>query len=217
MFLGHYAVAFSAKKAAPKVSLGTLFIASQLLDLIWPVFLILGIESVKIDPGNTVFTPLDFYNYPYTHSLLMSIVWSVVFGGIYFMFKKNLRGAIVLGLAVFSHWVLDLIVHRPDLPLYPGSSIYLGFGVWNSFAATIVIELLIFAIGVVIYASSTRAIDRTGKYAFAALVVLLLIIYVSNAFGPPPPDVKSLAYLALGQWLFVPWMYWIDRHRKNNE
>jgi membrane-bound metal-dependent hydrolase YbcI (DUF457 family) len=214
MFIGHYAVPFAAKKAAPEVSLGTLFIASQFLDLIWPVFLLLGIETVKIDPGNTVFTPLDLHDYPYTHSLLMAIIWSLCFGGVYYFMKKNLRGAVILGLAVISHWILDFIVHRPDMPLYPGSTTYVGLGLWNSFSATLIIEGIFFIFAVLLYARLTRANDKTGQYAFWILIVLLLIIYLTNAFGPPPPDEKSIAWLGLSQWLFVPWMYWIDRHRQ---
>src|SRR3989339_1594487 len=124
MFIGHYAVALAAKKGAPKASLGTLFIAAQLVDLLWPLFLLLGLEHVKIDPGNTAITPLNFNDYPLSHSLLMSIVWSLLFGGVYYLIKRNKKTSVILGLCVFSHWVLDFITHRPDLPLAPGVEFY---------------------------------------------------------------------------------------------
>jgi membrane-bound metal-dependent hydrolase YbcI (DUF457 family) len=216
MFIGHFAVGLAAKKGASTIPLGTLFIAAQFLDLIWPFLLLLGIETVKIEAGNTVFTPLDLHDYPISHSLATAFGWSALFGGLYYAMKRSTPGALVLGIAVFSHWLLDFITHRPDMPLYPGSTTYVGLGLWNSFAGTMVVEGLMFIGAVVLYASSTKAKDKTGNYAFWSLILFLVIIYFSNAFGPPPPDEKTLAYVALAQWLFVPWMYWIDRHRKIN-
>jgi hypothetical protein len=214
MFVGHYAVAFAGKKVAPKISLGTLFIASQFLDLIWPLFLLLGIESVRIVPGATPFLRLDLHDFPLSHSLATVIIWSAAFGGLYYAVKHYGRGACLLGAAVFSHWLLDFFTHMPDLPVYPGSTKHLGLGLWNSFAATMIAEGLIFAGAIILYSRITEAVDRIGTYAFWSLVVLLALMYFGNAFGPPPPDEKSLAWTALGQWLFVPWMYWVDRHRR---
>jgi hypothetical protein len=213
MFIGHFSVALAAKKPAPHISLGTLFLAAQCLDLMWPLFLLLGIETVKIEPGNTVFTPLDLHNYPFSHSLATAIGWSALFGGVYYSMKRSTRGAFVLGAAVFSHWLLDFITHRPDLPLYPGSATDVGLGLWNSFAGTMIVEGAMFIGAVALYARMTKAKDKTGNYAFWSLILFLVIIYFSNAFGPPPPDEKALTYVALTQWLFVPWLYWIDRHR----
>ncbi len=215
MFIGHFAMSFAAKKPAPNISLGTLFVAAQFLDLIWPIFLLLGIETVKIVPGDTVFTPLDLHDYPISHSLLTVLGWSVLFGGGYYVVKRSTRGSLILGAAVFSHWLLDFLTHRPDLPLYPGSSTYVGLGLWNSIAATLIVEGILFVTAAVIYRRATTAIDKTGTYAFVALIVFLVVIYFTNAFGPPPPDEGSLSFVALTQWLFVPWMYWIDRHRKS--
>ncbi len=124
MFLGHYAVAFAAKKVNPKPSLGTLFLAAQWLDLLWPLLLLMGYESVTIEPGNTDFTPLNFVHYPVSHSLLFALCWSVLFGLVYYIFKKNGKAALLIGALVLSHWVLDWITHRPDLPLSPFSDIY---------------------------------------------------------------------------------------------
>lgn len=213
MFIGHYAVGFGSKKTDSKVSLGTYFMAAIFLDLIWPIFLLLGLEHVRIEVGNTIVTPLDFYDYPITHSLLMAVVWSLLFGGIYFLIKKNKKASVILGLCVFSHWFLDFIVHRPDLPLAPGVHIYFGLGLWNSIPATLFIELLLFAGGLFFYLKNTTAKDKIGTFALWGFVVILLAIYISNIYSPPPPDLNALEYAALGQWLFVGLGYWIDKHR----
>ncbi len=214
MFAGHFAIGFAAKKHAPFVSLGTLFIAVQFLDLLWPLFLLLGIEHVRIDPGNTALTPLDFYHYPYTHSMAMALFWSLLLGGIYFAMKKNAKSALIVGGGVFSHWVLDFVTHRPDLPLYPGSDVMLGLGLWNSIPATVAVEGALFAGAVYLYAAMTRPKDKVGVWGFWSLVAFIAVTYFSNIFGPPPPDTTAIAYVTLSMWLFVPWLYWIDRHRE---
>lgn len=217
MFIGHYAVGFAAKKVAPKLSLGTLFFSVQLLDLIWPILILLGIEHVKINPGDTAFTPIDFYDYPFSHSLVTSLGWSVLLGVIYLLVKKYPKGAWVVGAAVFSHWVLDFTTHRPDLPLSPGSKEYSGLGLWNSFSWSVVVEGLLFLAGVIIYARSTVANDKTGKYTFWFLVGFLGLVWVINMVGPPPPSVTAIGWSAMLLWLLVPWGYWIDRHRRVRE
>jgi hypothetical protein len=214
MFIGHFAVGLAAKKAAPRVSLGTLFLSVQLLDLMWPIFLLLGLEHVRIDPGNTAFTPLDFYDYPVSHSLLTVLGWSLAFGFIYFFLKKYPIGAWIVGAGVFSHWLLDFITHRPDLPVSPGSSSYLGLGLWNSYVGSVMVEGALFLVGVLIYTRATVAKDKTGTYAFWSLIGFLAMIWVMNMVGPLPPDVPSIAYAGLSLWLLVVWGYWIDRHRK---
>lgn len=216
MFIGHYAIALAAKNASPKTSLGTLFIATQLIDLLWPVLLLLGLEHVRIDPGNTAFTPLDFYNYPITHSLVGALGWAVLVGAIYFVTGKNRRGALVVGGLVFSHWLLDLLTHRPDLPLAPGSSTHLGLGLWNSVPGTIVVELGLFIAGIALYLRTTAARNRTGTIGFWLLMVILTGIWVANIFGPPPPDATTIAVAGNGMWLFVLLAYWIDRNRVLN-
>ncbi|MCB9289687.1 MAG: hypothetical protein H6560_20455 [Lewinellaceae bacterium] len=213
MFIGHFAVGFGAKAAAPRTSLGSLFLAAQFLDLLWPTLLLLGIERVKIEPGITTVTPLDFEHYPITHSLLMAVVWGGLFALVYWLARKYKAGAIVMGLCVVSHWVLDLLVHRPDLPLIPGGATRLGIGLWNSLAATVILEGLIFIAGVWIYLRTTAAKDRVGRWALWGLIAFLVVIYITNLFGPPPPSVKAIAWAGQLQWLFVIWAYWIDRHR----
>lgn len=217
MFIGHFGVGFGAKKAAPAVSLGTLFFAAQFLDLLWPTFILLGWEHVKIEPGTTQMTPLNFTDYPLSHSLLMAVFWGALFGAVYFMLKRKKTGAVVLGLAVVSHWVLDLIVHRPDLPLYPGGVQRVGFGLWNDKPVAVVVELLIFVVGVWLYLRSTKAKNRVGSIGLWGLVVFLSAIYVSNLIGPPPPNVQAIAWAGQLQWLFVIWAYWVDHNRTTRQ
>ena len=214
MFIGHYAIGLAAKKAAPKTSLGTLILASQLVDLVWPILLIFGVEHVKVSPGNTVVTPLEFYDYPITHSLFGALGWSLFLGLFYFYIRRDIIASSVIGLCVFSHWILDFITHRPDLPLSPGSDKLFGLGLWNSLSGTLVVEVGLFAIGVAIYLNSTKAKDKSGNYGFWSLIILLLLIYAGNIFNTSPPNESVLPYLGLAGWLFVPWAYWIDRHRE---
>ena len=215
MFIGHFGAGFAAKAVDKRPSLGTLFLASQFIDLLWPIFLILGIEQVKIDPGNTAFTPLDFIYYPFSHSLFSVVIWAVLVGGIYFFMKKNLRGSILLGVLVLSHWILDLITHRPDLPLLPWQDYMVGFGLWNSIFFTVLVEASIFIIGAYLYFKYTSAVNKTGTYALWGLLVFLGIIYISNIVGPPPPSEGPIGYIGLAQWLLVAWGYWIDKNRNS--
>ncbi len=213
MLIGHDAVAFAGKDAARRTSLGTLMMAANWLDLVWPILLILGVEHVRIRGGSNPFLVLDFYDYPWTHSLLMSLAWSVAFGFVYWLVTRYGRGAVVAGLLVFSHWVLDFIVHVPDLPLYPGGKT-VGLGLWRSVPGTVAVELTIFAAGVFWYVRTTKPRDRIGTFALIALVLFLLLIYVGNLLGPPPPDVKAIGWVGLAAWLFPLWAWWIDRHRE---
>ena len=214
MFIGHFGVALAAKKVAPRTSLGTLVMAAQFVDLLWPLFLLLGVERVIIAPGTTAVTPLDFISYPLSHSLVADFGWACLFAGIYKMVKRDSRGAICLWFVLMSHWVLDALSHQPDLPLYPGSSTYVGLGLWNSRAETILVEGAIFALGAIVYAIATHPRDRIGSYGFRSFIGLLFLFYFLNIFGPPPPSEKAIAYAALGMWLFVVGAYWLDRHRR---
>jgi hypothetical protein len=214
MFIGHFGVGFGAKSVAPKVSLGTLFIAAQFLDLLWPSLLLLGVETVRIVPGATVVTPLVFEHYPISHSLLAVLGWAALVGGIHYLLKQRPIAALVLGALVISHWALDAIVHRPDLPLYPGSTTVVGLDAWASLPVTLAIEGAVFAIGVWLYVRATRPTDAVGRWGLVALVVCLLGIYVGNLFGPPPPSVQAIAWVGQLQWLLVLWAYWIDAHRQ---
>jgi membrane-bound metal-dependent hydrolase YbcI (DUF457 family) len=213
MFIGHFAVAFAAKRAAPRVSLGTLFVACELVDVLWPVLVLLGIETVRINPGITAFTPLEFVHYPWTHSLLMCAFWAVGLGSLYWLLRRQTRAAIIVAAVVLSHWFLDAIVHRPDLPLVPGGETRVGLGLWNSTAATLVVEGAMFAGGLAVYLRSTNFTDRTGKIGFWILIGVLLLAYLATAFGPPPPSVEAMAWTGLAGGIVTgAWGYWIEWH-----
>lgn len=215
MFIGHFGVGLASKKIDRRVSLGTLFFASQFIDLIWPLFLLFGLEKVKIDPGNTAFTPFDFVYYPFSHSFLAVLIWGLLFGFVYFLLKKNLKGSILLGGLVLSHWVLDLITHRPDLPLFFGEGTKVGLGLWNSVILTLLVEGAVFAAGAYLYMTVTKEKKKIGRISLWSLLIFLAIVYLMNSFGPPPPAEGPIAYMGLSMWLLVAWGYWIDRNRQN--
>lgn len=212
MFIGHFGIGLAAKAIDKKSSLGTLFFASQFIDLLWPILLIFGLEQVKLDLGNTAFTPLDFVYYPFSHSLISVCVLSCLFGAVYFLIRKNIKGSVLLGGLVMSHWVLDLIAHRPDLPLTWSNDFKVGFGLWNSVLFTIIIEGGIFLIGSYLYLKNTKAKNRTGSISILSLLVFLIVVYLLNAFGPVPPSIEPIAYVGLSLWLLIAWGYWIDKN-----
>ncbi|HTD69660.1 MAG TPA: metal-dependent hydrolase [Gemmatimonadales bacterium] len=214
MFIGHYAVALAAKRAAPRTSLGTLFLAVQLADMLWPVFLLLGWEQAHLVPGPNPFLILWLDSIPISHSLLTLIAWGVLFAAVYRMRTGYGKGAIVVALAVVSHWVLDVVTHRPDMPLYPGGP-KLGLGLWNSVAGTVIIEVAMFAAGTWIYLRTTRARDAVGRYGLGALLTLLALSYVGSLLGGAPPSMRAIEIggIIFG-WLFVVWAAWGDKHRE---
>jgi LexA-binding, inner membrane-associated putative hydrolase len=214
MFIGHFAVGFAAKKFAPRASLAPLIAAPLFLDILWPPFLLLGWEHVQIDPGNTRYMPLDLSDYPWSHSLLMSIVWATAFAVIYHLITHYRPGTIAIWIGVVSHWVLDWITHRPDMPLYPAGGPKLGLGLWNSVPGTMMVELSMFAVGILLYMQTTRARDRIGRYAFAVFLALLLVLYIGDRFSPPPASVSEIAWPGVALTVIVlPWTWWFDEHR----
>ena len=216
MFIGHFAVAFAGKLAAPQASLGALTAAALLPDLLWPILVMAGVEQVRVDPGNTAFTPLAFVSYPFSHSLATSILWAAIAASVYWMATRYRRGAMIVALAVLSHWVLDAVSHRPDLPLAPGSAIRVGLGLWNSVPGTLIVEAGMFIVAVWLYLAGTRSRDRIGSIGLWAYVGLLAVLYVASAAGPPPPSGQAVAITDLGGFAFVAWAWWIDRHRKTS-
>jgi hypothetical protein len=213
MFIGHTAVALAGKRAAPRTSFGVLLAAATFLDLLWPVLLLLGWERVAVRPGLTAYNPLDFVSYPISHSLVTALGWSLLAGGLYYAATRYGFGGWTVGCLVFSHWVLDWITHRPDLPLWPGGP-KVGIGLWHSVPLTLVVELLMFVIGLLIYLGTTRARDGVGRWAFWALMVFYLTIYLANSFGPAPADVHAIAWGAMAGWLLPLWAWWADAHRE---
>jgi hypothetical protein len=215
MFIGHFALGFAAKKVTPAVSLGTLFLACQLADLVWPTLVLLGIEIVEITPGATEVTPLTFVSYPYSHSLVALLAWAVAVSGLYWIVQRaGVIALAVIGALVLSHWVLDVVSHAPDMPVTLRGDTRLGLGLWYSLPATLVVESLLFAAGVWLYARTTVARDRAGTWGFWGLVAFLAAIYASSLFGPPPPSVTAIAGAGHAIWLLVLWGYWLDRHRE---
>ena len=166
MFIGHFAAGMAGKKVEPSVSLGTLIFAAQFLDLLWPTLLLLDLEHVVIAPGVSAVTPLEFTHYPISHSLLIVLLWGLLFSGVYRLLTKNTRGALLVGALVVSHWLLDLIVHIPDLPLYPGDAPHWGLGLWNYPVVTLIVEGSIFAAGLMLY---VRAKKSAGQLSCAPL------------------------------------------------
>jgi membrane-bound metal-dependent hydrolase YbcI (DUF457 family) len=214
VFIGHFAVAFATKKVAPRASLGTLVLAAAFLDVVWPVLVLAGIERFRIVPGFTAVNPFDFVYYPWSHSLLMTLVWSLLFALAYFAVSRDRVGAVWVGIAVASHWALDFVSHRPDMPLYPGGGERLGLDLWQSVPATFAVEGLMFATGIFLYVQATKSKDRIGTVAWWAMVGLLLALYLPGPWASPPPSENSVAVLGIvALAIFGPWAYWIDRHR----
>jgi hypothetical protein len=223
MFLGHYGIAFALKRAEPKLSLGTLFIAVQFPDLLWGIFVLIGWEVARIVPEYTAVTPLEFLNYPISHSLVGIIIWSVVAAALYYSWptrdtSRHWQAAAVVGLAVFSHYPLDVLVHVPDLPLMGNDSAKLGLGLWNNPVATLAAEALVFGAGLALYVArrSHRHPVRAGR--MLVVVLLLVGVYLASIYGPLPPNMTAVAVsdivfiLAMGALAG-----WADRRATNEE
>ena len=213
MFVGHTSIALAAKSGVPALSLGWWMAAAFALDLLWPFFLLAGIERVTIAPGATAFSPLVFDSYPWSHSLLMACVWGICLGAIVRWRGASAGAVTLIGAVVISHWVLDFVSHAPDMPLWPGNSPHLGLGLWNSVTATILIEGVMFTVAVALYVRATRASDRVGVVAFWSFILISAAMWASSPWSPPPPSARALAWFALGAWLLLVWAGWADRHR----
>ena len=214
MFIGHFALGFAAKRIAPRTSLGTLLAAPELADILFPLFVVLGWEKVAFTSAASPFLSITLDQYPISHSLLALIAWGIVFALLYGWRTGYGRGAVVVALLVVSHWVLDFVTHRPDMPLYPGGP-KVGLELWASVPGTLIVEGLLFVAGVAIYARATRARDAVGRYAFWGLVALLLALYVASLFSPAPPSGNEFAVVGMILTVvFVGLGVWVDRHRE---
>jgi membrane-bound metal-dependent hydrolase YbcI (DUF457 family) len=214
MFIGHFAMGYAAKRLAPRTSLGTLFAAAQLPDVIWPVLLLAGVERATIVPGDTAFTPLRFDSYPISHSLATVLVWGALFGAVHFWRQRRRLDAWLLAGLVVSHWLLDFVSHRADMPLWPGGP-RVGLGLWNSVGATVGAETAMFGAGLWLASAATRPRDRIGRWGFAGLALLLLALYAANITSPPPPSMTAVAWAGLlGALLLLGLAAWVDRHRE---
>jgi hypothetical protein len=198
MFVGHYGVAFAIKSEKNRIPLWVLFVAVQLLDFLWAPFVLLRIEKMRFVPGITATNALDLYYMPYTHSLIGALFLSVIGFAIYKIRWRNIASnsaALLVGFAVFSHWLLDLIVHRPDLPIYD-DTLKVGFGLWNYRGIEFVLEIAILLLGVVLYLKRNGANAR--KIGVIIFVVAVVLIQTSNTFlRRPPSSDRAFAITAL--------------------
>jgi len=211
VFVGHFAVAFAAKRISPPASLGWFVAAATAPDLLWPLLLLAGIEKVSVVPGATAFTPLVFDRYPWSHSLLMTGLWGAALAALAHRSGLPRRAAGIVAALVVSHWVLDAITHAPDLPLWPGSSPRFGLELWSSIPATLAIEGLLWAGGLVVYLQARRPRSAGDRLAFWSFAGVSTVLWVSGPWSPPPPSPQALARLALVGWIVVPWAVWLDR------
>jgi membrane-bound metal-dependent hydrolase YbcI (DUF457 family) len=214
MFVGHYGVGFAAKKVEPSIPVWVLFLAVQFLDILWAPFVLLGIERVRIVPGITASNPLDLYYMPYSHSLGAAALWACAGGLLYQLFGRpsGRRAAVVVGLAVFSHWILDFIVHRPDLPLYDNSA-KVGLGLWNVPALALGLEAALLFGAMWLYLRAHPGRSR-GTVAFG---VTMLGIQAYVFFGPPPVSANAAASTALVAYaLFAGVIWWLQDRRTSS-
>ena len=216
MFVGHYAASLVLKRVEKKASLGLLFLGVQLVDVIFFPLVLLGIERINLIENFTQSTHFELEYMPYTHSLLASFLWAGLIYGVYRIIPpKNKSVALVMGIAVLSHWFLDLIVHTPDLPLWQDASTKFGFGLWNNAIATYALEAVLLVGGLLIYLRSTTSSTAIGKYGMVIFVVILLLVNASNVFGPLESDSKTILSL-LGlftYFLFAGVAHYLDGKR----
>jgi hypothetical protein len=223
MFLGHYGLAFALKRAEPKVSLGTWFIAVQLLDLLWGIFLLLGWEHARIvaDPGAV--TPFEFWDYPISHSMVGALAWGIVAAACYYSWPTrdtahHWQASTLVGVAVFSHYVLDVVVHLPDLPLLGNDSAKLGLGLWRHPIATMLVELATLGVGVAVYVALRSKRHPVRPVRLAVLVLLLLATYFGSSYGPLPPNISTVGISVIGIILLAGLLAaWTDRRATTEE
>lgn len=214
MFVGHVGVALAAKKFSHATSLVWFVLAANLVDLLWPFLLLAGVETVRIAPGITAFTPLEFTHYPWTHSLVTGIALGAILGHLAYMSGVPRAKAFVVMALVPSHWVLDFITHAPDLPLWPGGP-KVGLGLWDSITGTYAVEGVIWIVSIVLFLQVRRLRGAHGNIAFWSFILVNTLMWVTSPFSPPPPDERSLAMFALIGWIVVPWAWWIERTSEN--
>jgi hypothetical protein len=218
MFLGHFGVGLASKRFTRRAPLSVLLVAALLSDILGALFSLLGWEHVRIAPGITRFIPLDLYDYPWSHSLLMTVAWGALLAVIYGSLTSDLLGAFVISLNAASHWVLDWITHRPDLPLSPGTAERYGLGLWNSIPGTMAVEIGLFGAGVWIYARGTVPRDRLGIYMFITFSATLLLLYLRIPFSSPPNSMRQMDISSITSTIvFIAWASWFDCHRRTKE
>jgi membrane-bound metal-dependent hydrolase YbcI (DUF457 family) len=213
MFVGHFAVGFATKRLAPDVSLGWHLFAALFLDALFPIFAAVGLETLRIEPGYTAVMPLNLYDIPWSHSLAMSLAWAAAFGGAWLALRKSARAAALLAAGVFSHFVLDWLTHRPEMQLWPGAEHALGLNLWASIPGTMAVELSLFAAGVALYATASKATAPLGRWSLWAFIALLCVAYLATIFGPPPPSVPLALAGIFGMVALSLWAHSFDKRR----
>jgi len=214
MHVGHFAAGFIGKRIEPQLSVGTLVLASVLADLLSGLFVFVGLEEVNLTTGRGAANYFEPINIALSHSLLALVLWGALFGGAYFAWRRNLRGAILIFALVVAHWFLDVIAHKPVMPLAPGTTWKFGLGLWTNIPATLVVEGGLWVLAVVFYLCGTRAKNRLAFFVFWPVVLLLTLLWYNNIAGAPPPEGRinfavSFVYFSL----VVAWAYWINRLR----
>lgn len=213
MFVGHYGPAFLAKRLDPTIPLWILFLAVQLVDIFWAIFVFLGVEKVRIVPGFTRTNPLDLYYMPYTHSLPGSLAWAAAAAILYRLISGSGRAALLVGAAVFSHWPLDLIVHRPDLALYDNSA-KVGFGLWDYPFLTVLLEGALLFGAMWLYMARSRPLTSRARFSIPVFGLVVLSVQAAMVFSPPPPSDKAMAATALMSYVVCAAVIaWLERGR----
>lgn len=213
MFVGHYGPSFLAKRLAPPIPLWTLFVAVQLLDVFWAIFIFLGVERVRIVPGFTRTNALDLYYMPYTHSLPGALALAAVAALLYRLIRGSWRNGVVIGAAVFSHWPLDLLVHRPDLALYDNTA-KVGLGLWEYPYLTLVVEAMLFFGAMALYLANSRPLTPRARYSMPVLGAGMMLMQAGMLLAPPPPSDRAMAATALIAYAaFAGLIAWLERGR----
>jgi hypothetical protein len=217
MLVGHYSLALIARKVEPRLSLPAAILAAMLADFLWCVFMIAGVEEVRMKPGFTMSSGLraidvlEAGNVAFSHSLAMDILWAALFAGAYFFWRRNTGAAWILFALVLSHWLLDFVSHPPDMPLAPGIDRYFGLGLWTSFRATLVVEGFMWLLAIMIYVSGKR-LRRASRFVFFGGVIILTLSWLGNIAGPPPSNLHIIGFSSLTFFsLTVVWAYFVDQ------
>ena len=215
MFVGHFGVGFAAKGLAPKTSVGTLVLSAMLADLLGFAFIAVGIEHIAIQPGITRVNALNLYDFAWSHSLFMDVVWGALLACAYLLLRHYRRGACIIFAGVLSHWVLDWVSHRPDMALVPGFHRYFGLGLYNSPIGLLLVEGSIWIAGIIVYLQTTRSKGLAGNLALWTFIVIFTALWLLSFNGAPPPSLHILVFVDLFLFpIIIGWMYWVDHLRE---
>jgi membrane-bound metal-dependent hydrolase YbcI (DUF457 family) len=214
MLIGHFAAGLVAKRIEPNISLGTFVLAAMFADFLWCFFMLAGMEHIEIGSGLGAANYVNADNIAFSHSLITDVIWGALFAAIYYLSRRNRRGALVLFTVVFSHWVLDFIAHKPDMPLAPGVQTFFGLGLWTSIPLTLVAEGGFWLLALALYIRVTQPNSRIGIIIFWSVAGFLTLAWYNNIAGPPPNNPSAMGVSSLIFFsLVVGWSYWMNRVR----